>query len=302
MTHLSPYLAHGACALLAIADLGTRSLRLALLSRSVGEPISSRDAFLSIVWADAASGVTPMRIGGEAAKLGGLIRARVPMGPALIVLGLEMLVTYPWVVVLGGWLLWRFAPAWWAQTGPALMPALRASGPWIGVVVLLTAGSLWFWWRSRQRRRTVPRDSHDPPRPARANLRTAWRSIRWWHVLLASPLSLVNIVGRTAMLPLLAMTLPDHASQGVLWVGSFALLYSQLVLPTPAGAGPVELGFLSGAAGNLGHDAALLLIAWRFYTVGLGVMLGAWAAVRVLGWQTVSGWARRSAAAPSPPA
>ncbi len=57
-------------------------------------------------------------------------------------------------------------------------------------------------------------------------------------------------------------------------VGSFALLYSQLLLPTPSGAGAVELGFLGGAAGDLGDRAGWLLLAWRFYTNGAGVVLG----------------------------
>jgi uncharacterized membrane protein YbhN (UPF0104 family) len=285
VTPLSPFVAHAACALIAIADLAARSLRLSLLGRSVGQRLSTRDAFLSIIWADAASGVTPMRFGGEPAKLGGLIRARLPLGPALIVLGLEMVVTYPW-----------------AQTGPSLAPVFRTSWPWIAAVVVLTAASLWLWWRHAHRPKPTPPAVTPLVEAVRPRLRDAWRTIHWGPVLLAAPLSLVNIIGRTAMLPLLVMTLPDHAPQGVLWVGSFALLYSQLVLPTPAGAGPVELGFLSGAAGNLGPEAALLLVAWRFYTVGLGVILGAWAAVRVLGWQTVSGWVRRPGVAPSPPA
>lgn len=302
MTPLSPFVAHAACGLIAIADLATRSLRLSLLGRSVGQTLSTRDAFLSVIWADAASGVTPMRVGGQAAKLGGLMRAGLPLGPALIALGLEMVVTYPWVVLLGGWLLWRFAPEWWAQTGPSLAPVLRTGGPWIAVVLALTAASLWLWWRYAHRPKPVVSGVASGGGSMRPRLRDAWRTLHWGPVLLAAPLSLVNIIGRTAMLPLLVMTLPDHAPQGVLWVGSFALLYSQLVLPTPAGAGPVELGFLSGAAGNLGPEAALLLVAWRFYTVGLGVILGGWAAVRVVGWQSISGWARRPEAAPSPPA
>ena len=302
MTTLSPYIAHTVCGLIAIADLATRGLRLSLLARCTGQRLSSRDAFLSIVWADAASGVTPMRVGGEPAKLGGLLRAGLLLGPSLVVLGLEMVVTYPWVVLLGGWLLWHFAPEWWAQTGPGLAPLLRTSGPWIIVVIALSVGSLWLWWRYRHRpgARGAGLRSHEVV--GRISLREVWQGVRWGGVLLVSPLSLVNIVGRTAILPLLAMTLPDHASQGVLWVGSFALLYSQLVLPTPAGAGPVELGFFAGAAGNLGPEAAVLLVAWRFYTVGLGVILGAWAAVRVLGWRAVSGWVRHPGAAPSPPA
>jgi hypothetical protein len=42
----------------------------------------------------------------------------------------------------------------------------------------------------------------------------------------------------------------------------------------------VELGFLGGAAGNLGSAEATLLLAWRLYTTAFGtafgVLLGAW--------------------------
>ena len=67
-------------------------------------------------------------------------------------------------------------------------------------------------------------------------------------------------------------------------LGSFALLYSQLVLPTPSGAGAVELGFLGGAAGDLGQNEGWLLLAWRFYTNGLGLFLGVWLALSIYGW------------------
>jgi uncharacterized membrane protein YbhN (UPF0104 family) len=88
------------------------------------------------------------------------------------------------------------------------------------------------------------------------------------------PLTLVNVAARVAMLPVLALTLDAHPPLGAVAMGSFALLYSQLILPTPAGAGAVELGFLGGAAGELGANDALLLLAWRFYTTGVGVLLG----------------------------
>jgi uncharacterized membrane protein YbhN (UPF0104 family) len=71
---------------------------------------------------------------------------------------------------------------------------------------------------------------------------------------------------------------------GPMMLGSFALLYSQLVLPTPSGAGAVELGFLGGAAGDLGNDQGWLLLWWRFYTSGLGVILGVWVAAQIYGW------------------
>jgi uncharacterized membrane protein YbhN (UPF0104 family) len=61
-------------------------------------------------------------------------------------------------------------------------------------------------------------------------------------------------------------------------VGSFALIYSQLILPTPAGAGGVELGFVMGFAPTLDAPRIVsLLVAWRVYSLvlpaGLGVLL-----------------------------
>jgi uncharacterized membrane protein YbhN (UPF0104 family) len=73
------------------------------------------------------------------------------------------------------------------------------------------------------------------------------------------------------------------------------LLYSQMVLPTPSGAGAVELGFLGGAAGDLGQNGGLLLLTWRFYTNGVGVLLGVWLAARIYGWPALRRLVRRGA-------
>ena len=97
-------------------------------------------------------------------------------------------------------------------------------------------------------------------------------------------MSFLNLATRVAILPVLALTLPSPPAMGPLALGSFALLYSQLVLPTPSGAGAVELGFLGGAAGDLGTGEGWLLLAWRFYTNGIGVILGVALAVQVYGW------------------
>jgi uncharacterized membrane protein YbhN (UPF0104 family) len=97
-------------------------------------------------------------------------------------------------------------------------------------------------------------------------------------------MSVINLATRVAILPVLALTLPDPPAMGPMLLGSFALLYSQLVLPTPSGAGAVELGFLGGAAGDLGAHQGWLLFAWRFYTNGVGVLLGVWLAVHIYGW------------------
>ena len=108
-----------------------------------------------------------------------------------------------------------------------------------------------------------------------------WRRMPRWPLVASIPLSFLNLATRVAILPVLALTLPSPPALGPLAVGSFALLYSQLVLPTPSGAGAVELGFLGGAAGDWAGEGWLLL-AWRFYTNGIGVLLGVALAGRTL--------------------
>ncbi|HXI21777.1 MAG TPA: hypothetical protein VNH46_11855, partial [Gemmatimonadales bacterium] len=121
----------------------------------------------------------------------------------------------------------------------------------------------------------------------RPGLRDSLRRMPLGALVAGGALSGYNILARTAVLPILAAALPDHPPIGVMLLGSFALLYSQLVLPTPAGAGAVDFGFLAGVAGNLGSAGPALLLAWRFYTVGLGALLGVALALHRFGWSVV---------------
>ncbi|HEU4570145.1 MAG TPA: hypothetical protein VFS07_06205, partial [Gemmatimonadales bacterium] len=103
-------------------------------------------------------------------------------------------------------------------------------------------------------------------------------------VLVASGLlAFVNLATRVAILPVLMAMRPDAPPLGPALLGSFALLYSQLVLPTPSGAGAVDLGLLAGVAGPVGGSEVPLLFWWRFYTTGVGVALGGWVGLRLLG-------------------
>jgi uncharacterized membrane protein YbhN (UPF0104 family) len=117
-----------------------------------------------------------------------------------------------------------------------------------------------------------------------------------WPLLASIPLSFLNLATRVAILPVLALTLAHPPELGPMTLGSFGLLYSQLLLPTPSGAGAVELGFLGGAAGDLGEHDGWLLLTWRFYTNGVGVLLGIWLAGRIYGWPALRKLVRRGSA------
>jgi uncharacterized membrane protein YbhN (UPF0104 family) len=205
------------------------------------------------------------------------LRSRVPATAAFVAISLEVLAAWPVIIVAAGWLAWRYAPEWWLSAGPRLGAAAAGAWPW---VVLVAVVSVIAW---RMARKVASPAAHQLRRPVRRVL-VYWRRMPAWPLIASIPMSFLNLATRVAILPVLALTLPDPPALGPLAVGSFALLYSQLVLPTPSGAGAVELGFLGGAAGDLGGNEGWLLLLWRFYTNGIGVILGVVLASQIYGW------------------
>jgi uncharacterized membrane protein YbhN (UPF0104 family) len=275
---MTPAQAHLVCLGLVAADLLARAWRIQWIVRGLGHRISLWDSFVLNAFGDAACALTPLRIGGEPARLAGMLRSRVPAPAAFVAISLEVLAAWPVIIVAAGWLAWRYAPEWWDEAGPRLSAAAAHAWPWVLVVVALSLLA----WRSAKLKVASPA-ARQLRRPVRRAM-VYWRRMPRWPLLASVPLSLINLATRVAILPVLALTLPSPPPIGPLAVGSFALLYSQLVLPTPSGAGAVELGFLGGAAGDLGADEGWLLLVWRVYTNGIGVVLGVVLAARVYGW------------------
>lgn len=272
--------AHIACGLLVASDIVARSWRIQLLTRGMGYRISFREAASLNLVGDAACALTPLRIGGEPVRLAGMLRARVPATAAFVAITSEVLVAWPVMIAIALVLGWRHLPGWWEHAGSRLGSAASIGWPWVAGVALLTVLA-YIWVRVM-----APGVTHNLRHPFRRAL-VHWRRMPAGPLLLSLPLSAVNVLSRMAILPVLASTLPSPPHAGPLLVGSFALLYSQLFLPTPAGAGAVDLGFLAGAAGDLGADPARLLFWWRGYTSGVGVVLGVWIGVRIYGWRAL---------------
>ena len=272
--------AHLICGALVLLDQVARALRVRLLSGTLGHPITFRDAVITNTIGDAACAVTPMRIAGEPARLASLLRAGMPATASFLLIAFEVVTMWPVIigcgVGLGVWL----APEWLRATAPLVLTGLARSWGWV-----LAAGgvSLLLWLVARRWVKFTPRLTSRPWHRARVYGRRM--PIR---VLLgSSALGFLNLASRTAILPVLYATLPAPPSLGPAILGSFALLYSQLALPTPAGAGVVDLGLLAGAAGDPGSSGLEMLIWWRFYTTFIGVLAGGWVAVRVFGWDVL---------------
>ena len=274
------------CVALVIVDLVVRAWRIQWIVQGLGHRLGFWDSFVLNAYGDAACALTPLRIGGEPARLAGMLRSRVPATAAFVAISLEVLAAWPVILVVAGWLVWRYAPAWWDTAGPRLAATVQGAWPWVLLVAVL---SLAVWWYARRVASPAVRHVRRPVRRALVY----WRRMPRWPLVASLPLSFLNLATRVAILPVLALTLPSPPEIGPVLVGSFALLYSQLVLPTPSGAGAVELGFLGGAAGNLGARAGWLLLAWRFYTNGIGVILGVGLAAHAYGWPALRRLARR---------
>lgn len=283
---MTPVQAHLLCVALVAADLLARAWRIQWIVQGLGHRMSLWDSFVLNAFGDAACALTPLRIGGEPARLAGMLRSRVPATAAFVAISFEVLAAWPVILVAAGWLVWRYAPAWWLVAGPRLTAAAESAWPWVVMVAILSVLA----WRAA--RRVTSPAARQLRRPIRRAL-VYWRRMPRWPLVASIPLSFINLATRVAILPVLALTLPSPPALGPLVVGSFALLYSQLVLPTPSGAGAVELGFLGGAAGDLGSGEGWLLLAWRFYTNGIGVLLGVALAVRIYGWPALRQLARR---------
>jgi uncharacterized membrane protein YbhN (UPF0104 family) len=288
-----PSLAHQLAALgLFGADVVVRAVRIRLLVP--GTPnLTLWQAITLNAYGDAASAVTPARLGGDPARFLGFRRAGVETPRALAGLAVEALID--WLLLALAAVLLGLAFADTAAAGVARLVALatgRTARILIGAVVALAlvSAALARWYRRR----------HPLPLPGGA---AAWLAASWRHarglggrtVLLAAMLTTVSMVARTAILPVLAAGLPGLDPRAVL-LGSFALLYGQLAVPTPAGAGAVELGFVGGFAESMSPRAlAALLLAWRLYTLILGAALGGVLAATT----AVGAWLRRRRSSPT---
>lgn len=290
---MSLLLACSLCAALVGVDVLARTVRLRCFFRGAGLRPSLPALCVAILFGDAAAAVTPMRLGGEPARWLGLRSAGVPAQVAVAVLAVEMVSYLSVVAISGAAAAWLLGAEWWAGVGPRLAGRAEAGLPWVAAVVAASV-AVWIWARRRRARRPASA----APAPAVA----AARGAMGWPLLAAVPLTLASIAARLAMLPVLAQTLPNPPSIGVLVLGSFALVYGQLFFPTPGGAGAVELLASAGTAGELGGSAGAVFLAWRGVTTGLPVVLGFGLALHRYGAPAVRNALRGERAPDVPPA
>jgi len=259
--------AHAASLLLAMLDIAARAWRYVLLLRGLQATLSMRGALALTAFGDAVAAITPMRLGGEPARILGAKHDGVPVGRAVVALALENVLTYAILIPTAAVVATRYGKDWWHTIAPTFDLGLLR---WL-VIATLTAAlvGVFVAWRRLRHRRGDLTTGGEGFRRLVADL----FSFPLWLLLRCVLLSAVSLAARVAILPVLASATPQPPSLGVLTVASLGLLYGQLFVPTPSGAGPIDVAVLGGATG-ISTKAGALLGAWRLYTSILPIVAG----------------------------
>lgn len=259
MTHAT---AHACCLALVVADGGARSVRMWILFRGLGRRTPLGMLAASTGLSDLAASLTPMRLGGFPAQAAFFTRAGIPLPIVAAAVALEALATYPVVAGVGAWIATHAGAAWVRDAREAVADT-HWSLPLI-IAALATLGGLWLLRAERGRLPDAVRAISTRSGVALE----AMRRVPWWVPPAAIVATLVHVVARLALLPLLTRAVPAAPQWTAAFAGSFALLYGQLVSPSPSGAGLAEALGRHGLAGVRGDDATWVVFWWRVYSLG----------------------------------
>ncbi len=281
-----------ALALLAV-DCAARAWRIQLALWTAGGRLAVRDAFRLNLYGEAASQLTPNRLGGEPARFLGLTESGSRAVPAIVAIGVEVAGEWPVFVAMAGALFFYYVPDWhyaareWLRRHRA---GELATIEVTAVAIVLAGYLLQRLVRSGMIRHRV-----------RRQWRVAWAHVRrapWWVLGAEALLTVVSVAARALILPALAWGLPGRPPLGQMFFGALALIHAPLVVPLPSGGGGVEVAFLGDFAGDFGSHQVAMLLLWRFYTSVLLTALGVVALVRSLGYRAAVqlfkiGWGKR---------
>ena len=288
---------HAALLTLVALEIVTRAVKMQASARACGIPLRFGTACRVCLAGDFAAGVTPARSGAEPARFLVLAEAGIAPAARVLLLFLELFLELWSLVVVCGSLALAFRGR--GVTTAGLLAVVGGYSTFVlgsGAVAWLLArhhakGPPPVWFRAVAARirslgtlhaghwRTVQQTL----RGVRAGV-TALRRAQWRPMLQAFGCSVLHVLAKVAMLPVLVVladpTFPftlDTLAPLVLW--PLALFYGGVAVPAPGGGGFIEGAFAATLSGTIpaGLFAAALLW-WRFYTYYLYLLVGALAA------------------------
>ena len=259
-----------------VVHLVMRALRVALLARGIGVPLALATSVRAQVAGDAAGAVTPARIGCDPAKLFVLQRAGVDVGAGAAVMVGEILAEVVVLVVVAG-IAAAVLPAGGAAAAGAFSYAAAVIVATSSAVLLARtpdrggAPALW-------RRLRLSEEQWRGLRGTAARFLTSGRgllALPGRTLLAVAAVTLLHMVARLAVLPLLLVGQVPLAALPALLAWPMLLLHAGALVPVPGGGGAIELAFAASLEDALPPELLVgALVWWRFYTYYLSALLG----------------------------
>src|ERR1700704_381501 len=195
--------------LLALALLGVdclvRAWRIQLAVWTAGGRLSFNDAFRLNLYGEAASQLTPNRLGGEPARFLGLAEARIRPVTALVAIGVEGACEWPVFVITAAALIAYYVPDW--QDAARIWLAHHRAGELVTIEITVLLILLMVYLLQRLARSGFVRHR------VRRQWRVAWAHVRRaprWALGAGALLTVVSLVARALILPALAWGLPGR--------------------------------------------------------------------------------------------
>ena len=259
-------------------DVLVRAWRIQLSVWCAGGRLSLGNAIQLNLYGEAASAVTPNRLGGEPARFVGMTESGLRVVTALVGLGVEVAAEWPVFLVMAAGLALYYIPDWESLAARWLRHHLAADLVAIELAVLLVLLAIYLI-------RKVVRGGTIRHRVKR-QWRVAWAHVRrapWWVMAGNAALTAVSLAARAAILPALAFGMPDAPDFSQMFFGALALLAAPLVVPLPSGGGGIEAAFYGGFAGDFGDRQVGMLVLFRVYSIVILAVVGGYVMIRNLG-------------------
>lgn len=276
--------AHGVLLAVALLELGARGAKVRLSAASLRIPMTFGVALRASAGGDFGAAITPARTGAEPARFLIMTEAGMSSAHIILVIYAELFLEMISLAIVAIAMFFTFRSSGAIITGMASLVAMYAA-------FVLGTGALGFVLARRGINHTPPKwlarlGVHgmrwEKFRRVLEQLQQGIEGMRDMRVGMAGIAlltSIVHILLRLAILPIIVYSFGVHVPAAPLILWPIALTYGSVVVAVPAGGGFIEVAFKE----TLGHAIpstifGASLIWWRFYTFYLYIILGGIAA------------------------
>jgi uncharacterized protein (TIRG00374 family) len=277
---------HLACFGAAFLELLTRSIKIRLSAAALRIPLNVRTSLRVSLGGDFGGSITPARSGAEPARFLILREAGMPVGDTLVILFLELFLEMLSLASLAVILAVILGSSSNEVRGLIGMVAAYSTVVLAAGIVGYTASNKWAHGAAPAwvERLGLSDEKWHHVQRALQNLRenvTKMRRARWWVMGGSLGFSILHVLLRLTVLPIVVYALGVRVQLGPLMLWPLAIIYGGAAAPVPAGGGLIEVAFRGALDDHIpARVLGAALLWWRVYTfyillVGGAIVAGA---------------------------